>query len=370
MLYHHDSRLYADARDAAISAFQTKLNDVIEKGRSSALSVIDKIHREIPKDELWVAKDSRASYDDKGKVWLNRLYDSGLVLHDHAFGQICEKVDVPRAYVTKLMSKGDFGRALAMTNINTLMSNTAQGTKYLVRSVDGTIRGVLSDRYNRIDSRPVIDAFSKACSLVGAVPVEGVGGDTRLAIKALVPIMFRPHGDEVVAFGIVISNSDYGNGALSIRLFALRLWCTNYATLEEALREVHLGKRLTDEVVYSDKTYKLDAAATSSAVADTVKTLLSSENLSRTCGLIAEAASRTINPQSMFKRLVHDYKLLKSEAELVESVYTVGGIEQLPSGDNMYRMSNALSWVAQKAELPERKLELEILAGKLLTGKK
>jgi len=49
-------------------------------------------------------------------------------------------------------------------------------------------------------------------------------------------------------------------------------------------------------------------------------------------------------------------------------VLTTGSIEQLPSGNSPYRLSNAVSWIAKAAQTAERRLELEQVAGDLLLG--
>ena len=62
--------------------------------------------------------------------------------------------------------------------------------------------------------------------------------------------------------------------------------------------------------------------------------------------------------------------LLRKELDAVRDVLTTGGIEELPPGNSVYRMSNAISWVAKSAETAERRLELEGLAGAMLLGNK
>jgi hypothetical protein len=105
--------------------------------------------------------------------------------------------------------------------------------------------------------------------------VEGGGGDLRLCLRAVLPVVFRPGGEEIIAFEIEISNSDFGAGALSVRCFCLRVWCTNYARLDEELRKVHLGRRLDDSIEFSEQTYRLDTEAMSSAVHDIVRSSMS-----------------------------------------------------------------------------------------------
>jgi hypothetical protein len=226
---------------------------------------------------------------------------------------------------------------------------------------------VLSDQYRRLDSRPIIEAFAGACGEIGVVPIEGVGGELRFCVRAVLPHVFRPGGDEIIAFGIEISNSDFGAGALSVRCFCLRVWCTNYARLDEELRKVHLGKRLDDSIEFSRETYELDTKAMASATRDIVLASLAPNKVNQQVAQIERAMSERIDFKSALNGLPK-MGLLKKEIEAVRDVLTTGGLEELPPGNSIYRMSNAISWVAKSAETPERRLDLEQLAGSMLLG--
>ena len=80
----------------------------------------------------------------------------------------------------------------------------APDTRFLLRSVNGEVRGFLSDRFRRLDSRPIVDSFARVCQGVGALPVEGYVTDTKMALKAILPQVFEPVRHEVMAFGAVL----------------------------------------------------------------------------------------------------------------------------------------------------------------------
>jgi hypothetical protein len=91
---------------------------------------------------------------------------------------------MPRAYLTRLMDpeNASWGPPLVAENFNRLFRNMRdEGDDntgaYLARSVTvgerEEIRGFLSSRFRRLDSRPILSAFAAACDQIGAVPVEG-----------------------------------------------------------------------------------------------------------------------------------------------------------------------------------------------------
>ena len=58
--------------------------------------------------------------------------------------------------------------------------------------------------------------------------------------------------------------------------------------------------------------------------------------------------------------------LQKHEADSVVEAYNSADTLNMRAGDTMWRLSNAISWVAGKTEDPERKLEISKLARQVL----
>ena len=346
---------------------QAKLNQAIEKGRSSALGVLERISTERPEDKI-VRTDKRIFQAGQERVTVLAPEPGGRpaplgTIHKHALGQLAIRAEMPLAFATTLQEKGSWGRELLASNFNRIFAETAP-QRVLTRSLRGEIRGVLSDSYRRMDSRPIVEAFAAACQKIGAVPVEGVAGDLRLSIRALLPMVFKSSTD-VFAFGISIGNSDFGSGALSVEAYMMRLACLNGMTLNQELRKVHLGTRLDETMQLSQRTYELDTRTMASAVRDVVQKTLEPARVNAMVDLVSKAGEEKINPATAFKSL-QKKGLLKREIEAAEEVYRNGGVEQLPPGDTTWRMSNALSWIATSAETPERRMELEHLAGEVL----
>ena len=357
------------------AVLQAKLNKAIEAGRSSAVGVIQRIQNEMPVDRV-VKTDGLVFSQENGNLVVEasemtkvgngvegrRSTRLGSV-HRNALSQLATRADLPMAYATTLLDRGDWGRDLLAENLNTIFGKTAP-QRVLSRAVNGQVRGVLSDSYRRLDARPIIEAFASSCQKVGAIPVEGVGGDLRLSIRALLPMVFKS-ASEVFAFGISIGTSDFGAGALSVEGFLMRLACLNGMTMQEELRKIHIGGRIDQDMQLSQKTYNLDAKAMASAVTDIVQKVLAPERVNGTLDLIGKAATEKIDPATSFRALAKK-GLLKRELEAAEDVYRSGGVEQLPPGDTTYRMANALSWIAKTAETPERRMELEAMAGEIV----
>ncbi len=352
---------------------QAKLNRAIEAGRASAVSVIERISTELPDDKI--VRTDRLVFEpgDERVTVMSKMLPGSKghlteigTLHRNALGQLAARAEMPTAFANTLQGQGDWGRELLADNFNRIFAHV-EPQRVLTRAVRGEIRGVLSDSYRRMDSRPIIENFAASCAKVGAVPVEGVAGDLRLSIRALLPMVFKSSTD-VFAFGISIGNSDFGSGALSVEAYMMRLACLNGMTLNQELRKVHLGTRLDETMHLSQRTYELDTRTMASAVRDVVQRTLEPARVNAMVDLVSRAGEDRINPATAFKSLRKN-GLLKREIEAAEEVYRNGGVEQLPPGDTTWRMSNALSWIAKEAPTAERRMELEAMAGDVLLRK-
>lgn len=385
-MYHHDNRNYDTALKEArehlegqIAAKANSAKNVIERVLGTQLhdrvAPTDKLHftfmtemvKEKVDDEVIERPQHVISLGSKGKVakpFRERL-------HKHALGQAADRAGMPNTYVNRLLAK-PYGAELITENLNTIFAKEAT-EKYLLRSTDDEIRGVLSDSFRRMDSRPILESFAGAVQALGAIPIEGIGGDLRFSIKALLPQVYvvgkgRPGNEEVFAFGASLSNSDVGCGALSLQFFLWRIWCSNTATREDSLRRVHLGKRLSEDIEYSEETYQADTKTMALAVRDNVQNVLAAPKIEEALASIEKALDTAIEPKKFWERggELEKLKLSKKEIEATREQFNNGDIMTLPAGTNMMRMSQAVAWLAQTVPNAERRLELERVAGQLM----
>jgi len=387
-VYHHDQREYGAAVDEAGKRFKIMLEEQIHRSQHSAMGVIEKIQNEVPVDRIVHTHALTFALQEQEPLGNSDILLPPTILmgtkdkrfkghfmegmHKHALTQVAERAGIPGTYLNRLLGK-PYGPELVIENLTTIFQKE-EPSKYLVRSVGDEIRGVLSDSFRRMDSRPIIEAFAAECQAVGAVPVEGVGGDLRWSLRAILPMVFQPStkpgSEEYVAFGLALTNSDFGVGALSLRLFMLRVWCSNMALLDEALRQVHLGKRLADNIEFSQETYELDTRTQVSAVKDLIQGCLSPDRINENVAIIGRALDDKISPKKAWEELPKQ-GLLKGEVAKVRDIFNDGGVEMLPPGTTTARLSNAISWFARQPEQnPERRLELEAVAGQILMGTK
>jgi len=381
MLHHHSSTDYNVAASTAATAARDLMQKKIDGGRASAAALYERVHSAVPVDSVVRGRALRFGYGDPdseadGRPLTVRVGDGeAMGVHRHALGQMAGKAGVPERFLSELVSAPEtWKHELAARTLNDFYSRPVvdrgddlAAKRHLVRAVGGEVRGFLSDSYRRLDSRPLLEAFAEECNAIGAVPVEGTVTDVRVALKAYLPMVFEPVPNEVMCLGVEWSNSDYGAGKHALRAFIFRLWCANGACMEDALSQVHLGTKMVENVEFSDATYRKDTALSVSMLRDVVRGQLAPKGVHTLLDTIKAADEKKVEWRSVSTLL--GKKLLKEELRAVRDAFESDDVVNLPAEKSVWRVSNAISWIAGKTEDSDRKLELQRLAGTVIHGK-
>jgi hypothetical protein len=340
---------------------QQKLTRYLEQGRARAECVVESILSEVPRDRYVAATALKVTRGQGGLA--AEVGGETATIHPHALDQLAQRAGIQLRYLHDLLGRGcDWAEALAAENVNTLLAHSDD--RYLVRQVEQTIRGVLSDSYRRIDSRPSVDALVGAAQGAGAVVVDGIYTPTRVSLKIVRPDPVEVFPNEWMVFGLDYSNSDYGDGAHEISAFLLRLACLNGAVSVKEVRRVHLGRRFKAGDNFSERTLRLDALTQASATRDQVRQLLSADSTGKLVDQIRRANANALSTEKAEGFL--KTRVSKSETQEIVEKFNSPDIVELPPGQNNWRFSNAISWLAKRTDEGRRRLELERVAGEAL----
>lgn len=288
-------------------------------------------------------------------------------IHPHALGQMAERVGMPGRYASDLAG-GACWQVDLLAEIFGRSFREVDGS-WLVRSVDGQARGFLSSAYKPIDVRPVLSSIVGALDRIGAVCYEAVASDLRVSVRALQPEPFEIAPGEWVCLGVDWANTDFGGTANAVSLFVLRALCLNGMTGQTVLRQVHLGARQeVSGVEWSGRTRRLEVAADKSRTADVVQAVLSPEAVEERVAALRASAEKATTWAEVERSLRG--KLGKGDLEAVRAVFEGPDVVNVPPGANLWRASNAVSWLARSAAQDgsdtDRVLDLERAAGSLL----
>ena len=130
-----------------------------------------------------------------------------------------------------------------MANVNGWFQQSPD-TRRMVRTLDGTARAILSDRYRRIDNYEVAQTVLPIISEMQGARIESCElTDTRMYIKVVNErIQTEVVPGDIVQAGILISNSEVGMGSVSVKPLIYRLVCTNGMVADVGVGKRHVGR--------------------------------------------------------------------------------------------------------------------------------
>ncbi len=348
-----------------------KMNEYIRAAQSRAVDTMTKIRDVVPTDHVIPAQliDFKPNGSGAG---VNYIAPGVGVegLHRNALSQLTGRLNIPMAYVDHLVASSEKdGDQVNRWGLDFLATTLRQHTihsddRYLVRSVGGEARAFLSDKFRRIDCRPGALALLEAAKNRGMIVSDGTFTDTRSSLKFIMPKVLEVFPGEYMVFGFDWSNSDYGRGASDLRMFFWRAWCWNGAVGESVVRQVHIGRRLNDDIELANDTLEAEAKASALMLRDAAATAMSEAKVDRMIEGIRAANETKIDPKARVESLRKT--LTKGETELVVEAFKSPDVENMPAGNTLWRWSNAISWVGGTLDDADRRIDFERLAGDVI----
>ena len=278
--------------------------------------------------------------------------------------QLAEKLKIPFTYFERMRTEQP---VLLDRNVNTWLQTDHD--RRMIRTLDGQVRAVLSDRYRRLDNYDLAENVLPILQRLTYARFESVElTETKMYLKVVTPrVEYEIAPGDVVQAGIVITNSEVGHGTLSVQPLVYRLVCRNgLIASDRALRKTHVGRILQQEedviTVFRDDTLAADDKAFFLKVRDVVE------------AAVSEATFRQV-AQKMQKTL--DIKLTGDPVKAVEVLanrYTLNESERagvlrhlIVEGDlSAYGLVNAVTHYSHDVEDYDRATEFEALGGKLI----
>lgn len=287
-----------------------------------------------------------------------------LRVNDVAHRQIGSTLGIPAKYYDKMRAEN---AALLAENVNSWFNTTP--SRRMVRTLDGTARAILSDRYRRIDNAEIAEAVLPIISDIPDARVESCEiTDQRMYIKVVNPrLMTEVTPGDIVQSGILITNSEVGMGSMAVQPLVYRLVCTNGMVVNDAAtRRYHIGRGNQageDYSLYSDETLAADDRALMLKIQDTVRAAVDQTRFEKVVAMMREAKDAKITtndiPQ-MIELASADYGLTKKEGSSILDHLIRGG------EFNLYGLANAVTRAAQDAESYDRSTDMESIGYSVL----
>ena len=312
-----------------------------------------------------LSMDSR----DDGGIALNVMggqmiqhYDVGEIAHR----QIGQFLKIPATYYDRM--RREYPQLLTL-NANGWFAQMPQA-KRMLRTLDGTARALLSDRYRRIDNFEVASAVLPIISRMEGASVESCElTDSRMYLKVVNPrVTAEIKKGDIVQAGVLISNSEVGMGSVTVSPLIYRLVCSNGMIAEDGkLRKYHVGRAnesREDFSIYRNETIEADDKAFLMKLEDSVKAAVDQARFAAIVDKLRESTEATFQPQQV-QQVVElaskEYGFTDSESSGILGHLAAGGDLSL------YGLANAVTRQAQDVASYDRSTELEATGYRIIT---
>lgn len=345
----------------------------MKTGRSLQELAIELDRQQAAKKDFIVDQGALSVTAADGGISLNVGSSTGGVLNlsqysvnEIAHRQIGQHLKIPASYYDRMRSEYP---ELLTQNINGWFSRTPT-TKRMLRTLDGTARAFLSDRYRRIDNFEVAQTVLPIIGGMDGASIESCElTDSRMYIKVVNPrVTAEIKKGDVVQSGIIITNSEVGMGSVSVSPLIFRLVCSNgMIARDAAVRKYHVGRAnegSEDYSIYRDETIEADDRAFLMKLEDSVRAAVDQARFAAIVDKMREATEVKMEA-NMVPQVVEltakEYGINEAEGKGILGHLIAGGDLSL------YGLANAVTRQAQDVESYDRSTELEATGYKILT---
>ena len=282
-----------------------------------------------------------------------------------AHRQLGNYLNIPQKYYDRMLQED---ADLLSCNVNRWLQRTPE--QRMIRTMDGRARAFLSNRYRRIDNidiarvtLPIIkempDARYESCQIT----------DDYMYLKVVNPrLTAEVVPGDIVQAGVVISNSETGQGAVCIQPLIFRLVCSNGMGVNEArTRRNHVGRvNSTDEniAIYSQETLAADDHAFVLKIQDTVRAAVDEARFSQVLGKMRESKQAKLNTTdipTVVKLTASNFGITETEGQ--------GVLQRLieDADYTLYGLANAVTRFSQDVDSYDRASKLEEVGYSIMT---
>lgn len=341
----------------------------MKQGRS-LMDLAQEIERQKDAKKDFVASTSDLTMLEDGKTM--ELKNTGeFAIRDLALQQVAAHTGVPVPYVRRMQAEAP---VLLARNVNHWLHD--KPSPRLVRTLDQGVRAFLSNRYQRVDNDgvaetvlPVLQEVSKRTGGMEIASCEVT--DHRLYIKAVFPMIrgvitkSRQVGD-IIEAGVLISNSEVGLGAVSVKAFSRRLVCLNGMTRDGGGSWKHVGRRIseTDEIreLLTDEAVQADDRALLLKLRDTVAATIDQSRFDKWIAKMNDATEQRVEGD-----VPAGIQVLGKALNLRQDEQSSILRHLIDGGDlSKWGMANAVTRAAADVDSYDRASELEAVGGKVI----
>ena len=342
------------------------LDDLYEKARVQQSNCKDTIIPEANLENFAVYANEPVLYD-RGEVpfpFKAHFTDNDTVeaghFTDYAFGQFCNKLSIPSAYMYKCYDAGL--TELAEKNLNTWTDHYEKDLLirqyYDAEKERNLIRGVLSSKYSVFDTPEILEVIEDNTRGLDLKVKSYFMNYERFHARMIQQEKMNIDGEDLFA-GISIDSSDVGRSTLLVTFFIYKQVCTNGLCISKGNAQLFKQKHVN---ITPDE-FSTEFAASLTLLPELIEEYEYVIKRVKTRNSITPIKSLKTATDKELENLID---ILRAKTKLAEE----GAKKIVETADLKYDFSdwgviNAITEVAQDYTL-ERRIELERIAGSML----
>lgn len=289
------------------------------------------------------------------------VYNLGTLAHE----QIGARLQIPRDYYKRMQ---DQAPDLLDANVNQWLHATPE--RRFVRTADGTVRAILSDRYKPRENYAVASVLLPALHKANNIQIMSSNlSERHMHIKVIShELTGEVKVGQILKGGISVRNSEVGCGAFDVSLFIYILSCMNGMIREHSMKAYHVGKRLeigdNEEVgFYSREAIEADSKAFMLKVRDVLEFAFDRKKFDDELIAYRQAAENPTNTRQIaetIEEVTKRFTLTQTEGKDILSRF-------IQANDfSQWGLANAVTNLANDVDSYERSTDLEKIGGQII----
>lgn len=290
--------------------------------------------------------------------------DGQYTTQENFHSQLANHLGIPKRYYDEMAAIP----SLRADNVNAWLRHSPE--ERMIRTMDGKARAYLSSKFRPFDNAfaikamtPVFETFPnnveiKASSLT----------DIRMYLQVVIPTLkAEVTVGDTVQYGIVITNSEVGRGALDISSLIWRLKCSNGMIGESILNRRHIGAKInfeTEDVnIYKHDTIEAELESYRLRVRDVIAHALSESEFEYKIKLLQAANTDEVPKKKAKDTIVNVTKKFNMNEQDIDNIFA-----NLASENNYsrYGLANAVTALSHESD-PDKAYDYEIIGNKIIT---
>ena len=281
-------------------------------------------------------------------------------MNEVSHGQLASKLNIPKKYYDMISSID----GLREYNVNQLLEKA--NSRYTVRTIDGTARALLSDRYLPVDNYLVLkETMPVLMEFPGAQIHTANLSDRRMYLQILFPHTQRDiKVGDAVQYGLTLTNSEVGLGAVNVEATIHRLVCSNGMIGKSIVSRKHVGRQIdeTDNVeLFRRETVQADLKAFTMKMADIIRYSLEASQIELMYEPLRLASQTPVEkPEETIQNITKRYGLNEQESQhILRNMFAENNISK-------YGIINGITNAAHITDSVDRQYELERIGSDIL----